>query len=298
MKLIISRKGFDSQYGKVASPIFPDGRMVSLPIPSWGTPKAYGDIWFGNHALGAIASSLTGRLGFRRMPAHLDPDLDAGALPRRPGWRPAFGQVGAAAQHLRNQGIETGDLFLFFGWFREVETTGGGWEFRRGAPDIHALFGWLQIGEILNVGEETDAHRAARPELADHPHLNGTYHHTNTVFVASDRLVIDGQDMGVPGGGTFGRFHPGLQLTKPGQTRTVWSLPGWFLPTSGPVLSYHQDPKRWERDDERCTLRSVAKGQEFAMPVHDSGDLAKWVTDLLRPQSTASHVENDIAFST
>lgn len=33
MRIIISRKGFDSKYGGVPSPILPDGRLLSLPIP-------------------------------------------------------------------------------------------------------------------------------------------------------------------------------------------------------------------------------------------------------------------------
>ncbi len=33
VKLILSRKGFDSSSGGVPSPIFSDGRMLSLPIP-------------------------------------------------------------------------------------------------------------------------------------------------------------------------------------------------------------------------------------------------------------------------
>src|SRR5512137_1653099 len=33
MKIILSRKGFDSSLGGYPSPILPDGKMVSLPIP-------------------------------------------------------------------------------------------------------------------------------------------------------------------------------------------------------------------------------------------------------------------------
>lgn len=33
MKIIISRKGFDSGYGGVASPIMSDGSMTSISIP-------------------------------------------------------------------------------------------------------------------------------------------------------------------------------------------------------------------------------------------------------------------------
>lgn len=34
MRIILSRKGFDSEYGGCASPILPDGKMISMPIPS------------------------------------------------------------------------------------------------------------------------------------------------------------------------------------------------------------------------------------------------------------------------
>ena len=34
MKVIISRKGFDSSAGNMASPILPDGRVISLPMLS------------------------------------------------------------------------------------------------------------------------------------------------------------------------------------------------------------------------------------------------------------------------
>lgn len=34
MKIILSRKGFDSANGGIVSPIFEDGAMISFPIPS------------------------------------------------------------------------------------------------------------------------------------------------------------------------------------------------------------------------------------------------------------------------
>ena len=34
MKVVFSRKGFDSQYGGMPSPILSDGTLLSLPIPS------------------------------------------------------------------------------------------------------------------------------------------------------------------------------------------------------------------------------------------------------------------------
>ena len=34
MKVILSRKGFDSSNGGCPSPIMPDGTLLSMPIPS------------------------------------------------------------------------------------------------------------------------------------------------------------------------------------------------------------------------------------------------------------------------
>ena len=44
MKVVLSRKGFDSSAGGVASPIMPDGTMLSLPIPDRTSPVSYADI--------------------------------------------------------------------------------------------------------------------------------------------------------------------------------------------------------------------------------------------------------------
>jgi hypothetical protein len=41
--LILSRKGFDSGFGGRPSPVLPDGRMVSLPIPEDPSPVSFGE---------------------------------------------------------------------------------------------------------------------------------------------------------------------------------------------------------------------------------------------------------------
>ena len=281
MRLVLSRKGFDSGYGGCASPVLPDGRMVSLPIPSARSARCYGDLAWDGGCLGDAVHALTGGRVSHRHHAHLDPDLSSGAMARMPGWRPAFGQEKAAQSHLASRGVGPGDLFLFFGWFRRAEEApGSGLRHVRGAPDMHALFGWLQVGEVLAVGAALEAHRGLRPWLADHPHLVAHGAPGNTVYLASERLVLDGRDMGAPGGGAFRRFHDGLRLTKEGRTRTVWDVPGWMLPEDGPAMSYHGDPARWEREGDRCVLKTVAKGQEFVSEP-DEASLAAWMRDLL-----------------
>ena len=44
MKIILSRKGFDAEAGGFASPILPDGRMISLPIPEESSEVKYSEL--------------------------------------------------------------------------------------------------------------------------------------------------------------------------------------------------------------------------------------------------------------
>ncbi|WP_267939832.1 hypothetical protein [Paraburkholderia flagellata] len=88
MKIIFSRKGFDSQYGGVPSPILPDGSLQTSPIPSrYGRPL--GDILRPLGPLHALASHLTQGAITDRTSVHLDPDLSAGSVARKPGNTPS-----------------------------------------------------------------------------------------------------------------------------------------------------------------------------------------------------------------
>lgn len=286
MRIVFSRKGFDSQYGRVASPILPDGTMFSLPIPVPGDPHQLGDLRPGGHDLAGIVADLTRGNVVASMPIHLDPDLDVSTIARPPGWRPAFGQTAAAQAHLENQGIGPGDLFLFFGWFREVEHAGGTWRYRRSAPDIHALFGWLQVEERVTVGNDASAAVQRHPWLAGHPHIVGAASYSssnNSIYVGRKVLRLAGKDLEIPGAGVLSRFRRDLQLTAPGRTRSWWRLPAWFHPRAGrPVLSYHTDPKRWSLEAESTTLRIVDKGQEFVLDTAQYPEAISWVAKLLR----------------
>ena len=264
--------------------------MISLPIPYRGARHRLGEIVRHGIALGPLVSALSRSRFGPDTTAHLDPDLVVTDCPRLPGWRAAFGQLGAAQSHLAAEGVGPGDLFLFFGWFREAELVGGAWRYRRDAPDIHALFGWLQIGEVLHVGSALDEHRRRRPWLAGHPHLNGHAVPGNTVYLAASQLHIAGRPLGLPGAGVFPRFHPGLQLSAPGRTRSVWRLPAWTSPAHGPGLSYHRDPGRWSQAGPgHVQLSTVAQGQEFVLDCSSRlPALQTWLATLLADPSAIS----------
>lgn len=253
MKIILSRKGFDSASGGCPSPILPNGNMISLPIPSSVGLNLYSDLRLED---GKTYSSLLEEI----YPAnnlsetcHLDPDIRETVTSRPANWCPAFGQIDAAETILENNDVGVGDLFLFFGWYRKCEYTENGLRFAKNAPDIQAIYGYLQIGEILK-GE--NVRRCSWHPHSDDAHIfkkNGELSN-NTIYIASDSLKIGSDDMGIPGAGTF-LFSDDVVLTADGMSRSRWKLNEVF----GKVpLSHHGSSS--VKDG---FFQSVCRGQEF-----------------------------------
>jgi hypothetical protein len=178
MKVILSRKGFDSAFGGYPSPILPSGEMVSLPIPYKKDNIRYSDIKTGEsiyHNLMNMMKDLKREIKSdgewqdlnEDTRCHLDPDIHRDSIDREPGWRPCFGQDGASQSHLENQGVSENDLFLFFGWFRKTVINNGKRQFDPHEKGKHAIFGYLQIDEIKKVDNTFDIPKW----LAYHPHV-------------------------------------------------------------------------------------------------------------------------------
>ena len=121
MKLILSRKGFDSGSRWRPEPrdagwqdgVLADSRShgtEGVRRPQLGARPEHGDI---------IRDLAPARVRPDHF-AHLDPDLDQGTVQRQKGWRPIFGQAGSSQTHLANSGVGAGDVFLFFGLFRKA----------------------------------------------------------------------------------------------------------------------------------------------------------------------------------
>jgi hypothetical protein len=118
---------------------------------------------------------------------------------------------------------------------------------------------------------------AASPPAAGRPQ-----HYThNTIYAAASASSLV---PGAPGAAVL-RYSPKSLLTKPGNPPSVWSLPSCFHPdgTKTP-LTYHRKPWRWSAiEDGAVTLRSVARGQEFVVPVNHG--IEDWLTDLIATAS-------------
>ena len=264
MKLILSRKGFDSSAGGVPSPIFPDGQMLSLPIPDDQSVIRYGDIRYFGGSMGNLVASLTKQRITADHHAHLDPDLIKTSITRSRGWQPLFGQTGSAQSHLRNNGVGPGDLFVFFGLFRTVELQDGVWRWAKESNPKHVIWGWMQVDKKLTLAEMDPFNYSW---AHSHPHWGRVEDTNNHLYVGRRNLEMGGNKTKMPGAGVFPRFYPQLQLTAPDADRvSLWQLPGCFYPgKSQDPLTYHKDRKRWRKTGGKTELMAAARGQEFVL---------------------------------
>ena len=245
MKVILSRKGADSSNGGIPSPIFPDGTMFSIPIPSGDAPT-YGDIAIGSDGSLLCSDFLAGirKSALAVSHCHVDPDIVQRYAVKPEGWKPAFGQCGAAQGYLRNTaGVKPGDLFLFFGNFKAVSTGKTlSYRARPGIPgatvpdgEIQIIWGYLQIGEILTEPVEIK-------EYCWHPHAGQAHldDSNNALYVPTRQLSFCKE---MPGCGVF-NFSERRTLTLSGANKATWKANPVYLPQN--VVGNRQNSARGE----------------------------------------------------
>ena len=236
MKIILSRKGFDDSNGGQPSPILPDGTMLSIPIPDndSDTIITYDDLCFEGKSYDELLRNLPRkkRPDYSKIKCHLDPDIRPNVRKKRiENWKPAFGQTETSQGYLHNAGVTVGDLFLFFGWFYKTEFNNHGClrytcGYKDGLDfydhsDLHIIFGYMQIGKILNDPEEIS-------KYFWHPH-SSKYHlksKNNTLYLPSDHLTLAPEK---PGFGTL-KYDISRVLTLEGESRGIWKAYDFLMP--------------------------------------------------------------------
>jgi hypothetical protein len=190
MKIIFSRKGFDTGSGGRPSPII-DGRPISLPIPtSRRSTTRYADLH-----LGELVERLTRGKVMSDSLCHDDPLFFDGKC--------AFGQTGAAQSHLSNNNVGVGDVFIFFGLFADDP----------GGEPHHLIYAYMLIEQIIPLGVIADTR--LRPKFAEsHPHFIGEWNANNTLYVGPAEIS--------------NHASPSLRLTQPGGPVSVWAIPPWL----------------------------------------------------------------------
>ncbi|OCC25257.1 hypothetical protein MB02_00815 [Croceicoccus estronivorus] len=190
MRIIFSRKGFDSSAGGRPSPII-DGRPISLPIPAQDrSHTTYADRQLGD----LVEETTRGRIRHEAL-CHDDP-----MFAREQCW---FGQCAAAQGHLAKNDVGTGDVFLFFGLFADPES----------GERHHRIFGYMQVACFGAPDDVRQADGWNEPPRA-HPHLIGEWGGNNTIYHGPGALAA--------------AATPSLRLTVPGGPLNRWSVPAWL----------------------------------------------------------------------
>jgi hypothetical protein len=258
-KIILSRKGYDDQYGCKPSVIMPDGTMLSFPIPVAGEEIGIEtkNLKFKGEPLTEIFKGL-GHSNTNLI-HHIDPDIYELSGKQPYG---SYGQAGAALSHLENQGVRTGDIFLFFGTFCKTIMLDNNLQFEMMHP-FHAIFGYLKVERKVSMAEIED--EPVLHWLKQHPHyMNrdfGDYKKANAIYIGADY-------------GYF-KYSDYLLLTKPGYKKSWWQLPAFFADVK---LSYHENViKKFNQDF--VEFQSVAKGQEFVFERNNKTE--EWLNGIL-----------------
>lgn len=272
MKVILSRKGFDSTYGGYPSLILPNRQMVSLPIPSSKDNFAYSDLWYDGVTYMDYMKRISHKICDKKnvvldekTKCHLDPDINRYVLKNRePEWRGCFGQVGPAQAVLDKCLVGEGDLFLFFGWFNFILEQGGVLSFAKGGG-FHAIYGYLQIDRKYYTSTNP-----SMPEWTKyHPHMSERrrIRPNNCIYVAKESASWN---KNIPGYGCF-LYDEKLRLTKSGMSRSKWDLPDFFR---GLDITYHSNDS-WKEN----YFQSACRGQEFVIEENDT--VAQWAMELV-----------------
>ncbi|MCY4143323.1 MAG: hypothetical protein OXG08_06500 [Gammaproteobacteria bacterium] len=209
MKVVFSRKGFDSSSGGGPSPLI-GGGPVSIPIPT----QHRSETTYGELGLGGIVECMSKGSYTKNSLCHYDPMFSYD--------RCAFGQTGAAQGHLTNQDVGVGDVFLFFGLFANLDRT----------DPHHRIFGYLKVERVVCLG--------SKPKLSDqpdgfkhrHPHTIDDWNDNNTLYLGTGR--------------TAKATNPQLRLTAVGESVSTWKVPSWLRRTR---LTYHSKANRWKEQN-------------------------------------------------
>lgn len=243
----------------------PNGDLVFFPIPELNSGVSYRDLVYGNSTYEEILHDLKYCCRDKTThqvvwDCHLDPNIDH-KHKNHNSTIGVFGQCEEAAGHLINNNIKKGDIFLFFGTFRRVETAPDGrYRYVKKDKEKHIVFGYLEVDEVIDKKETIlrDYHW--------HPHAHSSYiDKTNNVLYVSCKHLFNTVQ---PGFGIF-TFSDDLILTEDNMSKSKWKLN--HIMTTTEHMTYHLNPKK------ESYFQSARIGQEFIINDIDSDDIKAWI---------------------
>ncbi len=253
-KIILSKKGFDTKNGGFPSPVFPDGTMFSIPIPSRLNEETYSNLNFKYRcsAIGEILNDLTNKsiiINSRRKNAdyteakfrcHYDPQVINDYF--------TLGQTGSALGHLNNNKVDKGDIFVFYGLFRKVEFNNNRWQYN-GNP-FHCIFAYMKVEDVIKVNNKK-FNIKKYPFLENHPHLQPDF----LDKFPHSKIYI---------GNTFKyfKFDKKRILTDMDNYNGVSY---WKLPVNFDFTEHITFIQKMEVKDNSCYIHHKGYGQEFVI---------------------------------
>ena len=288
MKVILSRKGFDSSWGGFPSIILPGGQMISFPIPVKKPEIGIGakDIHYIDEGK-TLANYLEDlKIPLQEDGYHVDPEVQNIKIDNQKSFIErgygTLGQCSAAASHLANNGIYAGEIsekdpaiFLFFGWFCKTEIENNTIKYI-GNPLVdgfHAIWGYLiavEAIEILDISKH--------PELKEHLHYRNKNHKE---YKKGDKNIIFI--------GKFGTFNysDNLRLTyfdddkkNHKKRRTKWAIPSFIN-----EMTYNNNRiRKGKTKENKLIIDAASRGQEFVITKADEEKMKKWLEKIGIPK--------------
>lgn len=314
MKVIFSRKGFDSSYGGFPSIILPDGQMISFPIPEKGKKKTMNET--DSKIKGIEAENLKFILADKKelslkeifekyniqkikIPGntpteqeventifHYDPqiqnvvqriyDQDNNKIINITNEYAAFGQSRAAASHLLNQKISKDDVFLFFGTFKWTGKD------KKNRKEFHALWGYMIVDDVFNIDNEFTHFNGIEDynnPSSKYPNLKFHPHYNNKKHEGKKNIIICSKRFG-----TFIFDEDKLKLTENDSTKSHWKIPNfWKISDKNAKITMTYNTNNLEEilDDGNLKIKSASIGQEFVINKYNPEIMKDWLEKIL-----------------
>lgn len=299
MKIILSKKGIDSSNCSNGVKVELGKELLFIPIPNICDLHKYQDIenYYENKNLLQVAEKYIKNCKFTlNIPAkklkdnfkigcHFDPQLKncfGGKFQKK--FRASFGQVDKAQSYLNANIIDCGDIFLFYGWFYDVEEK----------KDKHIIWGYMQVGDIITFDKNGNCcsrilnNDKCKIEEA-YPFLKNQTHwvnykkylkdsKNNTIYISNNFLKSkENEILKTKGYGIF-KYDKRLDLTaKNAKSKSDWNVEA----LKNVKVNFNSKKLGEYKFDENGNIK-IAKGfgQEFVL--YENDKVINWVMNLIK----------------
>jgi len=281
MKIIFSKKGFDSCYGGYPNIIDEKGNFIIIPIPLsqeeqssakykgqfYNEIKCYEKSIYEYMKENNIQKIKNGKaepisINNEDIPCHADPNIH-NFFKCEKSFSGSLGQIKSALKQLTNCKVEKDDIFLFYSWFKDKESH----------QDKQIIWGYLKIDNIIKNPQKLSEEERTKlfndnSWLRYQPHwTNSDYYKSfeNYIYIGTKFKVFnynnDTKDL--------------LTLTEKDKSRTNWLITEF---KNKKFCNYKN-----KIFDSEGKIKVPCIGQEFIVDILDTDiEIKEWLNKLLK----------------